>query len=182
MVSIVVDEENTKFKSTNGCNAIIQNGGSLKAGCRYTKIPEGVKTIQAECFYNNTALETIEIPSTVNYVFSSAFQGCSNLTSMISKATTPPTLNSSFSVFSTDCVLTVPNGTKEAYILAGWTTKETDSNGVFLRIEEAASTLKGDVNGDGKVSIADAVEVVNIILGNPAANARMRILEELEQE
>ena len=55
-------------------------------------------------------------------------------------------------------------------------------HGVFLRIEEAASTLKGDVNGDGKVSIADAVEVVNIILGNPAANARMRILEELEQE
>lgn len=182
LVSIVVDEENTKFKSTNGCNGIIQNGVALKAGCQYTKIPEGVKTIQAECFYNNSALETIEIPSTVNYVFSSAFQGCSNLTSMISKATTPPTLNSSFSVFSTDCVLTVPNGTKEAYILAGWTTKETDSNGVFLRIEEAASTLKGDVNGDGKVSIADAVEVVNIILGNPAANARMRILEELEQE
>ena len=182
LVSIVVDEENTKFKSIDGCNGIIQNGVALKAGCRYTKIPEGVKTIQAECFYNNTALETIEIPSTVNYVFSSAFQGCSNLTSMISKATTPPTLNSSFSVFSTDCVLTVPNGTKEAYILAGWTTKETDSNGVFLRIEEAASTLKGDVNGDGKVSIADAVEVVNIILGNPAANARMRILEELEQE
>ncbi len=182
LVSIVVDEENTKFKSTNGCNGIIQNGVALKAGCQYTKIPEGVKTIQAECFYNNSALETIEIPSTVNYVFSTAFHGCSNLTSMISKATTPPTLNSPFSVISTDCVLTVPKGTKEAYILAGWTTKETDSNGVFLRIEEAASTLKGDVNGDGKVSIADAVEVVNIILGNPAANARMRILEELEQE
>ncbi len=182
LVSIVVDEENTKFKSIDGCNGIIQNGVALKAGCQYTKIPEGVKTIQAECFYNNSALETIEIPSTVNYVFSTAFHGCSNLTSMISKATTPPTLNSPFSVISTDCVLTVPKGTKEAYILAGWTTKETDSNGVFLRIEEAASTLKGDVNGDGKVSIADAVEVVNIILGNPAANARMRILEELEQE
>jgi hypothetical protein len=182
LVSIVVDGENTNFESTNGCNAIIQNGGSLKAGCRYTKIPEGVKTIQAECFYNNRELETIEIPSTVNYVFSNAFQECSKLTSMISKATTPPTLNSSLNVISTNCVLTVPKGTKEAYILAGWTTKETDSNGVFLRIEEAASTLKGDVNGDGKVSIADAVEVVNIILGNPAANARMRILEELEQE
>ncbi len=64
----------------------------------------------------------------------------------------------------------------------------TDGSWVFEfskipeEILQYASTLKGDVNGDGKVSIADAVEVVNIILGNPAANARMRILEELEQE
>lgn len=171
LVSIVVDGENTNFESPNGCNAIIQNGGSLKAGCRYTKIPEGVKTILAECFYNNRELETIEIPSTVNYVFSNAFQECSKLTSMISKATTPPTLNSSLSVISTNCVLTVPKGTKEAYIQKGWTTKETGPNGIFLRIEEAPSNLEGDVNNDNKVTIADAVEVVDIILNDSSSSS-----------
>ena len=58
----------------------------------------------------------------------------------------------------------------------------TAHNIVLILTGSGSTGLKGDVNGDGKVSIADAVEVVNIILGNPAANARMRILEELEQE
>ena len=42
------------------------------------------------------------------------------------------------------------------------------TDGVWMAIfgQSGESGLKGDVNSDGKVTIADAVKVVNIILGN----------------
>ena len=184
--NLVVESGNTKYDSREGCGCIIETtSNKILYGSNNARIPNGIKIINAEAFKSLKDLKKIELPNTIISIGNYAFAYTDSLKSVVSKIEDPTKVSlgsDAFKGISPDCILTVPKGTKEAYILAGWTTKETDSNGVFLKIEEAASTLKGDVNGDGKVSIADAVEVVNIILGNPAANARMRILEELEQE
>ena len=81
------------------------------------------------------------------------------------KAKTPPTalLTSGYSVFdsfSANCVLTVPYGTRDAYIAAGWTT-DIFKGGI---VEDKSQF---DTNGDSNVSIADVTTLVNVILGKP---------------
>ena len=74
----------------------------------------------------------------------------------------PPSLligvgTDAFKNISSECVLTVPHGTRQAYLDAGW------SESIFKGgIEEAP--LNTDVNGDGQVSISDAVIIVDEIL------------------
>ena len=63
-------------------------------------------------------------------------------------------------------VLVVPKGTKSAYADKGW--KSVADGGFFKDVVEAAPEaggLLGDVNDDGKVTIADVTALVNVILG-----------------
>jgi hypothetical protein len=115
----------------------------------------------------------IELPNSITSIGNYAFAYTNSLKSVVSKIENPQIVSlgtDAFKSVNADCVLTVPNGTKEAYIQAGWTTKETDPNGIFLRIEEASSNLEGDVNNDNKVTIADAVKVVDIILNDSSSS------------
>ena len=65
-----------------------------------------------------------------------------------------------FKNISASCVLTVPYGTRDAYIAAGWTT-DIFKGGV---VEDKSQF---DTNGDSNVSIADVTTLVNVILGKP---------------
>ena len=186
LISIVVSPENQKFDSRNGCNAIIRkNNGespSLVAGCRYTMIPEDVVNISYGAFDGVTGMTSIVLPASVDYVADYAFANCTNLTSIVSKTTRPNYLTegeSNFMNISPNCVLTVPAGKKQTYIDRGWTTKETDENGLFLKIVEdpclnnefiefADTNVKTiclanwDTDGDGKFSKAEAAAVTSI--------------------
>ena len=141
LVSISVDVQNTKFDSREGCNAIIDKAqNTLLVGCKNTRIPEGVVAIGPSAF-TYQPLSVIEIPASVTYVSSYAFTGCSSLVSVVMKGETPPTLgNNAFSSINSSCVLTVPAGTRDAYIEAGWT-EEVFKGGV---VEAAAAQT--DVN------------------------------------
>jgi len=124
LMSISVDEANPRYDSRNGCNAIIYGANDyLIVGCKNTVIPDGVTSINPSAFAGNTALTSIEIPSTVNRVMSGAFQGCTNLKQVVAKWTTPPSITESspFRGISDECVLVIPEGTRAAYIAAGWT-------------------------------------------------------------
>ena len=59
------------------------------------------------------------------------------------------------------CKLTVPRGTRDAYIAAGWT-EDIFKGGV---VEAEPEPTSYDVNGDGSVTIADVTKLVNVILG-----------------
>jgi len=107
-------------------------------------IPEGVTTIGARAFYNCSNLTSITIPKGVTKILLAAFYGCSklssiilpkglteivrsafsckNVNSVIAYMETPCHISSFPSTFSvsSNCVLTVPYGTKDAYIEAGW--------------------------------------------------------------
>ena len=85
-------------------------------------IPDGVTSIGNYAFRNCSGLTSVTIPNSVTSIGIYAFYGCSSLTSVKSKIETPFAFGSiAFYGISNDCVLTVPYGTRDAYIAAGWT-------------------------------------------------------------
>lgn len=161
LVSIVVDPDNTKYDSRNNCNAILREDNGepiLMTVCNNTVIPEGVKKL-SPLFTESTQLVSIVLPSSLTEVGVVAFADCINLKSVVSKALVPPTIKyQAFNNISADCVLTVPYGTKDAYIAAGWTTNIFKGG-----IVEDKSQY--DVNRDGEMNITDVTTLVNKILG-----------------
>ena len=94
LTSITVASENTIYDSRNNCNAIIEtSSNTLIAGCGNTVIPESVTSIGVSAFQNCTNLTSITIPKNVTeiglYAISIDPNNC--LTTVICEATTPPT-------------------------------------------------------------------------------------------
>ena len=128
-------------------------------GCQNTVIPEDVTQLYG--FWGQRNLKSIVIPKSVTSITTTAFINCTNLTSVVAKGVTPPTLNTdAFKNISANCVLTVPYGKKQAYIDAGWTT-DVFKGGI---VEDKSQF---DTNGDSSVTIADVTTLVNVILGKP---------------
>lgn len=160
LISISVDPENTTYDSRKGCNAIITTATNYMVyGCQNTIIPEDVTQLYG--FRGQRNLKSIVIPKSVTSITTTAFINCTNLTSVVAKGVTPPTLNTdAFKNISANCVLTIPYGTRDAYIAAGWTT-DVFKGGI---VEDKSQF---DTNGDSNVSIADVTTLVNVILGKP---------------
>lgn len=159
LVSITVDPDNQTFDSRDGSNAIYHTtNNNLIGGCINTVIPEGVVSL-GQAFYEHVNLKSIEIPSTVTSIANSCFYGCSQLASVVSKRQQPVSIGEfTFKNISANCVLTVPYGTRDAYIAAGWTT-DIFKGGI---VEDNSQY---DTNGDGSVNITDVTKLVNVILG-----------------
>ena len=106
-------------------------------------IPNSVKTIGSSAFSECTNLASINIPSSVTYIGDNAFWCCNltsveipssvthigieaffcrSITSVVSNIQVPFVFGEDAFLVSDDCVLTVPYGTRDAYIAAGWTT------------------------------------------------------------
>ncbi|MCR4917054.1 MAG: leucine-rich repeat protein [Prevotella sp.] len=123
--SIVVDEHNTKYDSRGNCNAIISTSDDrLEVGCKSTRIPNDIKNIAPTAFSGISGLTAIELPATLTDIGFEAFSGCSGLTSVVAKMLFPDAVElgtDAFKGISDNCVLTVPAGTRDAYIAAGWT-------------------------------------------------------------
>ena len=101
---------------------------------KHIHLPEGITSIGIFAFNWNASLTSIELPSTLTMIENNAFQDCKFM-SVVSHATTPPTLGTYvFRGIPNDCVLTVPQGTRAAYIAAGWT-KEVFGGGVVEATE-----------------------------------------------
>lgn len=187
LVSIAVSPENQTFDSRKGCNAIIRKSDLfLMAGCANTVIPEDVKYLFRSAFEGIRSLTEIVLPAGLQSVGQDVFRYCSALTSVIAKMETPVDVypnelgETSFTGISDECVLTVPACKTDAYIAAGWTIKETNNEGLFLRIEEAQPVVDDDIivfadanvkaicvanwdtNHDGELSKAEAEAVTTL--------------------
>ena len=82
--SIIVDKNNETYDSRGDCNAIIEKSSKkLILGCKNTKIPSGVTTIDSYAFEGCSGLTSITIPEGVTAIAYDAFSGCSNLESII---------------------------------------------------------------------------------------------------
>ena len=83
LTSVIVESGNTKYDSRNNCNAIIETASNtLVVGCKNTIIPNSVTSIGSSAFYGCTGLTSITIPNSVTSIGSSAFYGCSGLTTV----------------------------------------------------------------------------------------------------
>ena len=77
---IIVNEENGKYDSRDGCNAIIETSSNrLIYGCKNTVIPNSVKSISDYAFYGCTGLTSLNIPEEVDLIGWRAFSGCTGL-------------------------------------------------------------------------------------------------------
>lgn len=146
LTSIVVDKDNKVYDSRENCNGIIETStGTLIQGCQTTlipnsvtnigeaafwecgcpvsvTIPESVTSIGNGAFFRCGSMATVTIPNSVTSIGDGAFNECDFLTSVVSLIQEPFSFGeNTFTGISEDCVLTVPFGTKEAYIAAGWT-------------------------------------------------------------
>ena len=92
------------------------------SGLSSVTIPNSVTSIGNFAFQFCSGLTSVTIPNNVTSIGNFAFGGCSSLTSVISEIKEPCAFGSSaFDNISTTCKLTVPYGTRDAYIAAGWT-------------------------------------------------------------
>ena len=83
LTSIVVETGNPTYDSPDNCNAIIETASNtLLYGCMNTTIPNSVTSIGSSAFYGCSGLTSIKIPSSVTSIGGSAFSGCSGLTSI----------------------------------------------------------------------------------------------------
>jgi len=81
LLTIEVDEENSKFHSNGNC--LIETATkTLIAGCQNSVIPSDgtVEVIGRNAFLNQSNLESIVIPETVKTLVFTAFAGCTGLT------------------------------------------------------------------------------------------------------
>ena len=120
----------------------------------------GVNTIGDYVLYDVSTLSVVELPATVTWIGSYAMAGMTGMKSMISNAEEVPALGEQVwaGVNQATIPLTVPTASVNSY-------KAADQWKLF---KFGNSWLKGDVNGDGEVNIADINALINIILGNVA--------------
>lgn len=157
LTSIKVEAGNTVYDSRNNCNAIIvSETNTLQYGCQNTLIPLDVTAIGADAFYNNTSLKEIIIPASVGTIGTNAFRGCIALTVVIVRNPEPVALGAYTFSNRKNATLYVPKASVDAYTYATY----------WKEFNPIIGYEVGDANGDGKVTITDAVAVVNYILGN----------------
>lgn len=78
--SIKVSSKNTVFDSRKNCNAIIETStNKIITGCSTSEIVKGVEIIGYRAFKNMLDLYELNIPSTVNSISATAFDGCPNI-------------------------------------------------------------------------------------------------------
>ena len=96
------------------------------------EIPDGVTEIKSSGFFGTKALEYLFLPESLTSIGDDAFKGCSNLTKLFARPSTPAECaNDCFEAVSkSNCALYVPKGSYNDY----WATPVW---GEFLKIEES---------------------------------------------
>ena len=137
-------------------------GAFTGCGLQSLEIPSSVTSISGHAFTDCTSLTSVTLPAGITNIGNLSFEGCTALTDVTLQATTPTSPGTHYvegewvmnDPFPTRASITlhVPAGTEEAY-------RAHEYWGTFK------SATRGDVNGDGQVTIADVTALVNIILG-----------------
>lgn len=148
-------------------NSVTSLGYSTFSGCtklEYATLSNQLTSIETYTFYNCTSLKSIKIPEGVTSIDSSVFYGCESLKSVI----LPNTLKSIGYDSFVGCISLTDvyfNGTEEQ-----WNSIEIKSGNLPLAnatIHYNYTPIKGDVNIDGSLNIADVVLLQKWLLAVP---------------
>lgn len=144
------------------------------SGLTSVTIPNSVTSIGGNAFYGCRGLTSTTIGNGVASIGGMAFAGCGELKSVVSEIENPFAFGASaFSEISSTCTLTVPYGTKDAYIAKGWTTDvfkggiveaQAPSPNIAFADDKvkAICVANWDTNNDGELSEAEAAAVTDI--------------------
>jgi len=131
-------------------------------------IPEGVTSVCDGAFMRCSHLTSVTIPEGVTSIGEYAFYSCWSLDSVISWVEKPFDIdNNVFERYNdetnqtsfTSATLYVPKGCKARYeATEGWKN--------FTHIVEIESTVIGDANGDGNLTVADMTAIAHYVLGH----------------
>jgi len=123
-------------------------------------IPNSVETIGEQAFQGCTGLTSVTIGSGVTAIGAKAFNYCNALETVKCLGTVPPVMAST-DCFSTAAynraTLLVPRNSESTYSAADYWYK-------FAHIEGWGSAGRGDIDGDGEVSIRDVTTMIDAIL------------------
>lgn len=190
--TIVVDSRNPVYDSRENCNAIIETAtNTLRIGCKYSKIPTSIEAIGDSAFLyidyfndNNhvvlpNAVKTIgkmafmgygvnylDIGKGVEFIDTCAFYDCWDVWEITCHSTTPPEAYDAFKCEDLPwqsgtpydyATLRVPVSSAHLY-------RNHEEWGRFAHIETFDDEDNFDVNGDGKVSIKDVTDLINLLL------------------
>ena len=113
-----------------------------------------VTAIGSNAFKDCTGLQNVIIPASVATIKYQAFKGCSNLTAVHIRCSTPPATGviplggwNAFDGISAEAILYVPVGTKSAYQNAGWSEfkeikEERVNNELFTALTEEGVSMQ----------------------------------------
>lgn len=133
----------------------------------------GVTTIGDYALYNVSTLSVVELPATVTWLGAYAMAGMTGMTAISSDAVEVPQLGEHvwLGVNQSQIPITVPKSALNLY-------KAADQWKEFLY---GPSWLKGDVNGDSEVNIADINALIDIILGG-SSDAEQKIRADVNED
>lgn len=150
--------------STNEAAAVTDLGTAFRNKTNITTFGElqyftGLMSIGSETFYGCSGLTSVTIPKNVKTIGDNAFYGCTRLAAVVAEHLFPISIGSG-DTFSnrSNSVLYVPKNSRLAY----------SSVDVWKDFKSIKYFPNPDVNRDGRVTIADATEIVNFILGKPS--------------
>ena len=84
LTSMIVENGNTIYDSRENCNAIIETAtNTLLSGCQNTIIPNSVTSIESSAFSGCSSLTSIIIPNSVTSIVNNPFEGCYGLSSIV---------------------------------------------------------------------------------------------------
>ena len=127
------------------------DGCSLLSDCN---IPEGVTSVSYGLFNHCNNLRKIVIPSSVTEIGDYAF-ACDHLVEVTIGNPTVPTAYTYSFTNRANATLYVPAGSKSAYEASGYWNEFKE----IREIPNQGTVQDGDVNGDGKVDLSDAIMV-----------------------
>lgn len=118
---------------------------------------EGVSRIGNYALYNASDLSVVTLPATTTWLGDFAMAGMTGLTALTCEAIDVPQLGQQVwaGVKQRTIPLTVPDRSKKFYQMANQ----------WREFKFEATWLRGDVNNDGEVNIADVNTLIDIILG-----------------
>ncbi|MBQ8050216.1 MAG: leucine-rich repeat protein [Bacteroidaceae bacterium] len=133
LTSVTLPEAITKIgaRAFSGCSSlssvqgmdnvtIIDQGAfAYCSSLQEIHLPEGLSIIARQAF-TYSGLAHLEIPSTLTAIYVGAFKFIPTLTSVRSKLMNPVGITDAFEGVSSNCILTIPQGTTQAYRDALW--------------------------------------------------------------